>query len=39
MPRVDIEPIYTQLKTALGDHWIDYKAALGAFVLGRVILK
>lgn len=39
VPRIDVEPIYVQLKSALGDHWNDYKAALGAFVLGMVILR
>lgn len=34
IPRVDLEPIYTQLKAALGDGWADYKAAVNAFVLG-----
>lgn len=34
VPRVDLEPIYTQLKAALGDGWADYKAAVNAFVLG-----
>lgn len=32
--RVDLEPIYIQLKAALGDQWTDYKAAVNAFVLG-----
>ncbi|KAK5135765.1 hypothetical protein LTR08_004751 [Meristemomyces frigidus] len=36
VPRVDLEPIYTQLKAALGDGWVDYKAAVKAFVLGTV---
>lgn len=35
VPRVDLEPIYTQLKGALGDQWADYKAAINAFVLGE----
>ncbi len=34
VPRADLEPIYTQLKGALGDQWPDYKAAISAFVLG-----
>lgn len=37
IPRVDIEPIYTQLKGALGDGWTDYKTALSAFVLGMMM--
>ncbi|KAK5124434.1 hypothetical protein LTR85_001651 [Meristemomyces frigidus] len=36
VPRVDLEPIYTQLKGALGDGWTDYKAAVNAFVLGNL---
>lgn len=35
VPRVDLEPVYTQLKGALGDQWGDYKAAINAFVLGE----
>ena len=34
IPRVDLEPIYVQLKAALGDQWADYKAAVNAFTLG-----
>lgn len=34
VPRVDLEPIYTQLKAALGDGWAEYKVAVNAFVLG-----
>ena len=34
VPRVDLEPIYTQLKSALGDQWADYKTAVNAFILG-----
>jgi len=35
--RVELEPIYTQLKAALGaDQWAEYKAALNAFVLGNL---
>ena len=34
VPRVDLEPIYTQLKSALGDQWGDYKAAVNSFVCG-----
>jgi transcriptional coactivator HFI1/ADA1 len=37
--RVDLEPIYTQLKGALGDGWNDYKAAVSAFVLGKSHLR
>ncbi|KAK4540350.1 hypothetical protein LTR36_009307 [Oleoguttula mirabilis] len=34
--RVDLEPIYTQLKAALGEGWTEYKAAVNAFVLGNL---
>lgn len=34
VPRVDLEPVYTQLKGALGDQWNDYKAAVGQFICG-----
>lgn len=39
VPRVDLEPIYTQLKAALGDGWAEYKAAVNAFVLGMLFLS
>lgn len=35
VPRVDVEPVYTLLKAALCDHWVEYKAAINAFVLGE----
>ena len=34
VPRVNLEPIYTQLKAALGEHWAEYKTAVNAFILG-----
>ncbi|USW56613.1 Putative transcriptional coactivator Hfi1/Transcriptional adapter 1 [Septoria linicola] len=34
--RINLEPIYAQLKTALGEQWTDYKAAITAFVLGSL---
>lgn len=34
VPRVDLEPIYTQLKAALGEQWGPYKEAINAFMLG-----
>lgn len=37
--RVNVEPIYTALKNALGDSWAEYKAALSAFVLGGYNLE
>ncbi|KAK3114062.1 hypothetical protein LTR53_007993 [Teratosphaeriaceae sp. CCFEE 6253] len=36
VPRVDLEPIYTQLKAGLGEHWAAYKTAVNAFVMGNL---
>ncbi|KAK5115743.1 hypothetical protein LTR62_000832 [Meristemomyces frigidus] len=36
VPRVDLEAIYTQLKSALADQWTDYKTAVNQFVLGNL---
>lgn len=36
VPRVDLEPIYIQLKGALGEQWAEYKTAINAFVLGNL---
>ena len=33
-PRVDLEPTYTALKSALGEHFNTYKNAVGQFILG-----
>lgn len=33
--RIDLEPLYTSLKTAIGDNWTAYKEAIGLFVLGK----
>ena len=33
--RIDLEPIYTSLKSAIGDRWGDYKEAMSLFILGR----
>jgi transcriptional coactivator HFI1/ADA1 len=33
-PRIDVEPIYTALKSAIGEHWQLYKATVAEFVLG-----
>ncbi|PNS15403.1 Transcriptional coactivator hfi1 [Sphaceloma murrayae] len=35
-PRIDTEPIYTALKTALSDSWTTYKNALSSFLLGKL---
>ena len=36
VPRVDLEPIYTQLKASLGEGFNEYKAVVGAFILGQL---
>ncbi|TKA27009.1 hypothetical protein B0A50_05200 [Salinomyces thailandicus] len=36
VPRVDLEPLYTALKTALADAWPEYKTALNHFLLGAL---
>jgi hypothetical protein len=33
-PRIDVEPIYTALKLAVGEHWPVYKDAVSLFVMG-----
>lgn len=38
VPRIDLETTYTDLKTALGEKWTDYKIAINAFVLGEYTL-
>ncbi|KAK7512903.1 transcriptional regulator of RNA polII, SAGA, subunit-domain-containing protein [Phyllosticta citriasiana] len=35
-PRVDIEPLYTALKSQIGEHWATYKEAISVFILGRL---
>lgn len=34
-PRVDLEPIYTQLKASIGDNWPLYKTSVSEFVMGK----
>jgi hypothetical protein len=34
VPRLDLEPIYTELKAAIGDKWTEYKQATSGFLLG-----
>ncbi|KAE8145414.1 WD40 repeat-like protein [Aspergillus avenaceus] len=36
VPRLDLEPIYTELKTAIGDNWAEYKEATTLFLLGQL---
>jgi transcriptional coactivator HFI1/ADA1 len=33
--RIDLEPLYTALKQAVGDHWGSYKEAISLFVMGQ----
>ncbi|PYH84919.1 WD40 repeat-like protein, partial [Aspergillus uvarum CBS 121591] len=33
VPRLDLEPVYTELKAAVGDHWAEYKEATTLFLL------
>ena len=32
--RIDLEPLYTCLKTAIGDNWTQYKEAVSLYILG-----
>lgn len=32
--RIDLEPLYTSLKNAIGDNWAAYKESISLFVLG-----
>ena len=32
--RIDLEPLYTSLKIAIGDHWTEYKEAVSLYILG-----
>ncbi|KAL2833242.1 transcriptional regulator of RNA polII, SAGA, subunit-domain-containing protein [Aspergillus cavernicola] len=36
VPRLDLEPIYTELKAAVGDKWTEYKEATTLFLLGQL---
>ena len=35
VPRVDLEPLYMNLKSHIGEFWSEYKAAMGLFVMGE----
>lgn len=35
-PRIDLEPLYTVLKAAIGDHWGLYKESISLFVMGML---
>lgn len=34
VPRLDLEPVYTELKAAIGDSWAEYKQSTALFLLG-----
>ena len=34
VPRLDLEPLYADLKGAINDNWAQYKEATGLFLLG-----
>ena len=34
--RVDLEPLYTSLKSTIGEHWAEYKEAINQFLLGML---
>ncbi|PYH90669.1 WD40 repeat-like protein [Aspergillus ellipticus CBS 707.79] len=36
VPRLDLEPIYTELKATIGDNWAEYKEATALFLLGQL---
>jgi len=33
--RIDLEPLYTALKQAIGEHWGTYKESISLFVMGN----
>lgn len=35
--RLDLEPIYTSLKAAIGDRWGEYKETMSLYILGKCI--
>jgi transcriptional coactivator HFI1/ADA1 len=35
--RIDLEPLYTALKFAIGEHWATYKECISLFVMGIYI--
>ncbi|KAH6722217.1 transcriptional regulator of RNA polII, SAGA, subunit-domain-containing protein [Leptodontidium sp. 2 PMI_412] len=38
-PRIDLEPLYTALKSAIGEHWGTYKESISLFVMGQLNQK
>jgi transcriptional coactivator HFI1/ADA1 len=39
VPRLDLEPIYTELKGAIGDNWAEYKQSTALFLLGMQAMQ
>jgi transcriptional coactivator HFI1/ADA1 len=37
--RIDLEPLYTALKLAIGEHWGTYKESISLFVMGQYIYQ
>jgi transcriptional coactivator HFI1/ADA1 len=37
--RIDLEPLYTALKIAIGEHWGTYKESISLFVMGKYIAQ
>ena len=37
--RIDLEPLYTSLKSAIGDNWGKYKETISLFVLGMLFVE
>jgi transcriptional coactivator HFI1/ADA1 len=35
--RIDLEPVYTALKAAIGDNWPLYRDSLGGYTMGEYI--
>jgi transcriptional coactivator HFI1/ADA1 len=38
VPRIDVEPLFTALKAAIGESWPEYKTTLNSFFLGTASL-
>ncbi|ODH47439.1 hypothetical protein GX48_06475 [Paracoccidioides brasiliensis] len=36
VPRLDLEPVYTSLKAAIGIHWTEYKETIALFLIGHL---
>lgn len=39
VPRLDLEQTYTELKTAIGDKWAEYKESTAFFLLGMKLIS